>query len=91
MDEAVHLLVLSHARGKLCSQMDESFLKGQQSLSRSPQKNRLPDEALGRKKLSHGGTRQMGLTLTELGPIQKFSCWTYFTFSYIPRFLRTYQ
>lgn len=27
--------------------------------------------------------------LTELGPIQKFSCWIYFTLSYTPLFLST--
>lgn len=28
--------------------------------------------------------------LTELGPIQKFSCWMYFTLSYTPLFLSTW-
>lgn len=31
------------------------------------------------------------LGLTELGPIQKFSCWMYFTLSYTPLFFSTYQ
>lgn len=30
-------------------------------------------------------------TLTELGPIQKFSCWMYFTLSYTPLFLSTWR
>lgn len=67
-DEAVHLLILSHARGELCSQMDESFLKGRQSLSRSPRKDRLPDEALARTRLSHGGTKQTGAGTHRAGP-----------------------
>lgn len=34
---------------------------------------------------------QGSLGLTELGPIQKFSCWMYFTLSYTPLFFSTCQ
>lgn len=43
----------------------------------------------GGQSLRLGEHRSPGRPLTELGPIQKFSCWMYLTLSYTPLFLST--
>lgn len=73
LDLIMHLMVLSHARWEFGSQMDQSLLVVWKW------------RAMKTKTLHHTTSHLLCLCRvskhTELGPIQKFSCCTYLTFS----------
>lgn len=69
-DKVVHLWVLAHAGGELGTQVNEGLLwRGRGQLWIQPRMGGAPPSSTPSP------------ALTELGPIQKFSCWTYLTFS----------
>lgn len=69
----MHLRVLAHAGRELCTQVNEGLLRAS---GRDAELRPCPRPA-PRPRLP----AQPDPALTELGPIQKFSCCTYLTFS----------